>query len=181
MAANICFVHRACDETNRVPSLYLVAGTTGDDRKEIVIGAILLLGLVVFGLQVLFGRQDAGRLYPFLILLTIGPILLSIGLSHSIWFWQGLPLWSQVITVLIIPFLVIAVIRRFLPRSAALDRVQGVAFDTLVYLVTFPIRLLWRSGQFILRRERRPVRLNPRRPVVGGRPPLVNYRERRER
>lgn len=146
-----------------------------------VIGAILLLGLMIFGLQVLFGRQDASKIYPFLILLIVGPILLSIGLSHSIWFWEGLPLWAQVITFLILPFLLMAVIRRFLPKSAALDRAQGVAFDTLVYIVTFPVRLLWRSGQLILRRERRPARLNPRRPVVGGRPPLVNYRERRER
>lgn len=146
-----------------------------------IIGAILLLGLVVFGLQVLFGRQDAGKIYTFLILLIIGPILLSIGLSHSVWFWEGLPLWAQIIAILILPFLLMAVIRRFLPKSAALDRAQGVAFDTLVYIVTFPVRLLWRSGQHILRRERQPARLNPRRPVVGGRPPLVNYRERRER
>lgn len=146
-----------------------------------IIGAILLLGLVVFGLQVLFGRQDAGKIYTFLILLIIGPILLSIGLSHSVWFWEGLPLWAQIIVILILPFLLMAVIRRFLPKSAALDRAQGVAFDTLIYIVTFPVRLLWRSGQHILRRERRPARLNPRRPVVGGRPPIVNYRERRER
>ena len=146
-----------------------------------IIGAILLLGLVVFGLQVLFGRQDAGKIYTFLILLIIGPILLSIGMSHSVWFWEGLPLWAQIIVILILPFLLMAVIRRFLPKSAALDRAQGVAFDTLVYIVTFPVRLIWRSGQFILRRERRPAQLNPRRPVVGGRPPLVNYRERRER
>lgn len=145
------------------------------------IGAILLLGLAIFGLQVLFGRQDAGKIYPFLILLIVGPILLSIGLSHSVWFWEGLPLWGQILTLVILPFLLVAVIRRFLPKSAALDRGLGAAFDTLVYVVTFPIRLIWRSGQFILRRERRLARLNPRRPVVGGRPPLLNYRERRER
>lgn len=146
-----------------------------------ILGMILLLGLAVFGLQVLFGRQDSGKIYPFLILLIAGPILLSIGLSHSLWFWDGLPLWAQVIVIIILPFLVMAVIRRFLPKSAALDRVQAVAFDTLVYIVTFPIRLLWRSGQLVLRRERRPARLNIDRPVVGGRPPLINYRERRER
>jgi len=147
----------------------------------VFIGVILLLGFAVFGLQVLFGRQDAAKIYPFLILLIIGPILLSIGLSHSVWFWERLPLWAQIVTVLILPFLLMAVIRRFVPRSAALDRAQGVAFDTIVYIVTFPVRLIWRSAQFILRRERRPARLNPRRPVVGGRPPLVNYRERRDR
>lgn len=146
-----------------------------------ILGAILLIGLVVFGLQVLFGRQDAGKIYPFLILLIVGPILLSIGLSHAVWFWDGLPLWGQVVTILALPFLLMAVIRRFLPRSSALDRAIGVAFDTVVYLVTFPVRLLWRSGQHVLRHERRPARLNPRRPVVGGRPPLMNYRERRER
>ncbi len=146
-----------------------------------IVGAILLLGLAIFGLQVLFGRQDAGKIYPFLILLIVGPILLSIGLSHSIWFWDRLPLWAQVITVILLPFILLAVLRRFLPKSAAFDRVQAVAFDTLVYVVTFPVRLLWRSGQFILRRERRPARLNPRRPVVGGRPPLLNYRERNDR
>lgn len=146
-----------------------------------ILGGILLLGLVIFGLQVLFGRQDASKIYPFLILLIVGPILLSIGLSHSIWFWEGLPLWAQVVTIVILPFLVMAVIRRFLPKSAALDRLQGAAFDTLVYMVTFPVRLLWRSAQLVLRRERRPARLNPNRPVVGGRPPLIDPRERPQR
>ncbi len=147
----------------------------------IILSSILLLGLVIFGLQVLFGRQDAGKIYPFMILLIAGPILLSIGLSHSIWFWEGLPFWAQVITIIILPFLVMAVIRRFLPNSALLDRLQGVAFDTLVYIVTFPFRFIWRSARLILRRERRPSRLNPNRPVVGGRPPLINHRERPER
>ncbi len=146
-----------------------------------IIGAILLLGLLVFGLQVLFGRADAGKSYPFLILLIVGPILLSIGLSHSLWLWEGLPLWAQVVTIIALPFLVMAVLRRFLPKSAALDRAQDVAFDMLIYIVTFPIRLVWRSGQLILRRERRAVRLNVNRPAVGGRPPLADYRERGER
>lgn len=146
-----------------------------------MIGAILLLGLMIFALQVLFGRRDAGTIYSFLILLIVGPILLSIGISHSVWFWEGLPVWAQVVSVILLPFLLFAILRRLLPKSPAIDAAQGAIFDTLVYAITFPFRLIWRSGRLVHDRERRRGRLNPYRPVVGGRPPLMRDREERNR
>jgi hypothetical protein len=42
-----------------------------------MLGALLLLAIVVFGLLIMFGRAEPDRYYKFLIFLIIGPILLS--------------------------------------------------------------------------------------------------------
>ncbi len=144
-----------------------------------MIAAILLLAIVIFGLLVMFGQADPSRYYKLLIFLIVGPILLAIGFNHVVWFWLGLPLWAQMISVLLVPFLASSLLRLFFPKVRWLEDMQGVIFQTLVYAVTFPFRLLWRAGQIVFQRERHPTRLNPYRPVVGGRPPVV--REGRER
>lgn len=76
-----------------------------------MLGALLLLAIVVFGLLIMFGKAEPDRYYKFLIFLIIGPILLSIGFNHLIWFWLGLPLWAQVIGILLLPFLISATLR----------------------------------------------------------------------
>lgn len=144
-----------------------------------MIGGILLLGIAIFGLMVLFGQGKPENYYKFLIWLIFAPLLLAIGYRHALWFWFGLPLWIQVLSFLLVPFLIGAIFRLLFPKAKWLQAIQAVAFQTLIYAVTFPVRFLWRAGGFFFRRERRQVqRLNPYRPVVGGRPPLQN--ERRE-
>lgn len=143
-----------------------------------MIGGILLLGIAVFGLMVLFGQGKPENYYKFLIWLIFAPLLLAIGYSHALWFWFGLPLWMQLLSVLLVPFFVSAILRLMLPKAKWLQGLQTAVFQTLIYAVTFPFRFVWRAGQFFFQRERRAQRLNPYRPVVGGRPPLQN--ERRE-
>jgi hypothetical protein len=143
-----------------------------------MLGALLLLAIVVFGLLIMFGRAEPDRYYKFLIFLIIGPILLSIGFNHLVWFWLGLPLWAQVIGILLLPFFFSAILRIVFPNAKWLQQTQAILFQTLVYLVTFPVRLLWRAGRLIFERERNAVRLNPYNPVVGGRAPVIRERER---
>lgn len=143
-----------------------------------MIGGILLLIIAVFGISIMFGKGKVGNYYKFLIWLIFAPLLLAIGYNHALWFWLGLPLWMQVLSLLLVPFFVSAVLRLMFPKAKWLQALQTAIFQTLIYVVTFPFRFLWRAGQFFFERERPPQRLNPYRPVVGGRPPLQN--ERRE-
>lgn len=143
-----------------------------------MIGGILLLIIAVFGISIMFGKGKLENYYKFLIWLIFAPVLLAIGYNHVLWFWMGLPVWIQIFSILLVPFFAAAILRLMFPKAKWLQALQTTVFQTLIYAVTFPLRFVWRAGQFFFSRERRPQRLNPYRPVVGGRAPLQN--ERRE-
>ncbi|HSK70190.1 MAG TPA: hypothetical protein VK892_00740 [Pyrinomonadaceae bacterium] len=144
-----------------------------------MIGGILLLGIAIFRLMVLFGKGKPKNYYKFLIWLIFAPLLLAIGYNHALWSWLGLPPWIQILSILLVPFFVSAILKLMFPKARWLQALQTAIFQTLIYAATFPFRFLWRAGQFFFERERRPAqRLNPYRPMVGARPPLQN--ERRE-
>ena len=139
--------------------------------------AILMLGIAIFGLLMIFGRADVNRFYKLVIFLITGPILLGIALSHIEWFWGGLPAWGRIAAILATPFLFAAVLKSLFPGNPFIGRTLTVLFDALVYIVTFPVRLLWRSGRYVARREGHQLRLDQRRSVVGGRPPIMRRHE----
>jgi FlaA1/EpsC-like NDP-sugar epimerase len=141
-----------------------------------MVGGILLLGIAIFGLMVLFGKGKPENYYQFLIWLIFAPVLLAIGYNHALWFYFGLSLWMQILSVLLIPFLTATILKLLFPKAKWLQALLTTIFQTLIYAFTLPFRFLWRAGQFFFQRERRPQRLNPYRPVVGGRPPLQNER-----
>lgn len=143
-----------------------------------MVGGILLLAIVIFSISIIFGFGKVENYYKSLVWLIFAPLLLAIGYNHALWFWFQLPLWMQILSILLVPFLVSAVLRLLFPKAKWLQDLQAVVFQTLIYVVTFPLRFVWRTGQFIFQRERRAQRLNPHRPIIGGRPPLQN--ERRE-
>lgn len=142
-----------------------------------MIGGGLLLAMAIFGLQVLFGKKPDDY-YRFLVWLIFAPILFAIGCNHLVWVWFDLPLWMRIFSVLLIPFLVSLVFRLMFPKAKWFQVLQTAFFQVLIFAATFPFRFLWRASQFFVQRERRSQRLDPYRPVVGGRPPLRN--ERRE-
>ena len=144
---------------------------------QALVSGILLIAVLVFGLSIMFGKAEPDRFYKLLISLIIGPILLSIGFNHLVWFWGGLPLWTQVIAILLLPFLISAILRTVFPNAKWLQQTQAVLFQTLVYLITFPLRLLWRGGRLLFERERHGERLNPYNPVAGGRAPVIRERK----
>lgn len=141
-----------------------------------MIGGILLLAIAVFGIRILFGQGKPESYYKFLIWLIFAPVLLAIGYHHALWFWLGLPLLMQVLCILLIPFIFSAILKLMFPKAKWLQDLQSVLFQSLIYIVTFPLRFLWRAGQFFFQRERPPQRLNPHRSVIGARPPLQNER-----
>lgn len=141
-----------------------------------MIGGILLLAIVIFGISIMFGKGKVENFYKFLVWLIVAPFLLAIGYNHLVWFWLNLPLWIQILSVLLIPFFVSAILKLMFPKAKWLNNLQAAVFQALIYIVTFPIRFLWRAGQFLFERERRTQRLNPYHPVVGTRPPLQNER-----
>lgn len=145
-------------------------------RWVYMIGGILLLAIAVFGLMVLFGKGQVENYFQFLIWLIFAPVLLAIGYNHAFWFWYGLPVWIQILSILLIPFFVSASLRILFPKAKWIQSLQTAIFQTLIYAVTFPFRLFWRGGQFFFQRERRTQRLNPYRSVIGGGPPLQNER-----
>lgn len=145
-----------------------------------MIGGILLIGLVIFGLTVLFGKNKPDKMYQFIIWLIFSPVLIGIAYSHLWYLWSNCPWWLQLIFILTLPLLTPFVLRVMFPNSRWLQELNYHVFQFFIYFVTFPFRLIWRSTQFTLGQERRNQRLNPYRPVVGGRPPLAtNNRENR--
>ncbi|MGI8467325.1 MAG: hypothetical protein ACR2N3_02625 [Pyrinomonadaceae bacterium] len=143
-----------------------------------MVGEILLLAIAILGISILSGKGKAENYYKFLIWLILAPILSAIGFNYVSRFWYGLPLWMQVLCFLLVPFIFSALLRLICPKTKWLQGLQTVIFQTLIYVVTFPLRFLWRLSRFFLQQERRAQKLNPYRPVVGGRPPIQN--ERRE-
>lgn len=146
-----------------------------------MVGGILLLGIAIFGLLIMFGKARAEQFYKFIIFLILGPVLLGVGINHVLWFWYGMPLWSQILSILLAPFLLSALLQLLLPKAAWLGRLQAVLFESFVYAAAFPFRLLWRSVKFAFNQERQQTKLNPNRPVVGGRPPMRTEGEKRDR
>lgn len=139
-----------------------------------MVGGILLLVIVIFGISLMFGKGKVENYFKFLIWLIVTPILISIGFNHFLWFWYDLPFWTQISLILVLPFLVSALLRAMFPKAKWLQVLQTTIFQTLIYIVAFPFRLVWRTGRLISQKESQTVRLNPYPPVVGGRPPLQN-------
>jgi hypothetical protein len=143
-----------------------------------MVGGILLLTIAVFGILIMFGKAKPETFYQFVIFLIFAPVLLTIGVNQILWLWYGLPLWAQVLCILLLPFLLSVLLRRLLPKAKWLQSLQTVVFQALIYFVTFPFRFIWRAGQFFFRREHQTQQLNPYRPVVGGKPPVRNDRRK---
>jgi hypothetical protein len=144
-----------------------------------MVAGILLLGLAIFGLCWLFGFGKPERLVKFVVWLTFGPILLGVFFGEWSSFYSGLPWYAQVMFLTALPFAILFGFRLFFPQSTLIRGTIDFAWSFLVFWVTFPIRLIWRSGRHVSERERNRTRLQRYRPAVGGRPPLRNDPEGR--
>lgn len=143
-----------------------------------MIGGILLLALGVFGLSWLFGFGKPERFVKFIVWLLVGPVLLGLLYSEWLSFYFDLPIIAKAVLLIAIPFLLLFALRLFFPNSPQIRSICDFLWNLLVFLLTFPIRLFWRSGRRISDGERNRIRLQRYRPTVGGRPPLRNDRER---
>lgn len=141
-----------------------------------MIGGLVLLAVAVFGIMVLFGKAKPEGLFKFAVILIFAPVALSVGYYHALWFWRGLPLWLQILSLFLIPFLTASALRLMFPKVRWLHGLQAIIFQALIYAVTFPFRFLWRASRFFFDRERNTPRLDPYRPVVGAKPPVQNER-----
>lgn len=139
-----------------------------------------MLAIVLFGLSVLFGKGKIDDYNKFLIWLIIAPVLLSIGLNHVLWLWYGLPPWVQVLTVFLAPFLIMVVLCYLFPKAKWLSGLFEVVFQFLIYLITFPVRFVWRAWSFFLQKERHISQIESHRAVVGSRPPLKDQNEQKK-
>jgi len=138
-----------------------------------MIGSLLLLSIVVFGLRILFGQGKIENYLNFLMWLIFAPVLLAIGYNHVLWFWFGLSIWIKVLCFLVAPFLVSAVLHVMLPKAKWLQTLEATVFRFSLSLAAFPFRFLWRIGRLVLEAERPAVKLDPHRPAVGNAPPLI--------
>lgn len=144
-----------------------------------MIGGFLLLAIAVFGLSVLFGKGKIEDYLKFAVWLIFAPVLFAIGINHVEWLWLGLPLWMQVLTVLLAPFFAMGVLLYFFPKAKWLRGLLEAVFQFLIYLITFPVRLVWRAGKFLLQKERSVSQLDSHKAVVGSKPPLKDQQHRR--
>lgn len=143
-----------------------------------MIGGTLLIALVIFGLSWLFGFGKPDRLVKFIIWLIFGPLLL--GLFYNEWFSfsSDLPWLARIGLIIGVPFFALFALRMLLPNSRAIRIVIDFIWDLLIFLLTFPFRIVWRSSRQIADRERNRIRWQRIRPTVGGRPPLRNPERR---
>lgn len=141
---------------------------------------ILLLAVIIFGFSLMLGKGKIENFFKFLILLLIAPVLITFGIDYLRCSYNSLPLWMQIISILLIPLLLLALLRLAFPKVGGLQKLQTLIFEALVFAFTFPFRFLWRSGRFIFQKEGRTTRLNPHRAAVGNKPPVVNRFKRRE-
>lgn len=130
------------------------------------------MAIAIFGLNVLFGKGKIEDYFKFVVWLIFAPVLLAVGINHVEWFWLGLPLWAQVLTVLFAPFFIMAVLHHLFPKAKWLRGLFEAVFQSLIYFITFPVRFVWRAGEFFLQKERRISQLDSRRAAVGSKPPL---------
>lgn len=144
-----------------------------------MLSGVLILAVIVLGFCIMLGVK-AEKLNKLVLWLIVAPLFIDVAYISSIWAWQCAPLWMQILSALLIPFFILALLKMVLPTAKWLQTLQELFFQTLIYAVTFPFRFLWRAGRFLLQRERRAVQLNPHRPAVGNRPPIINGRDRRE-
>lgn len=143
-----------------------------------MISGILLIALVVFGLSWLFGFGKPERFVKFIVWLLFGPVLLGLLYTEWLSFYFDMPLMAKAVLLIAIPFLLLFALRLFFPNSPQIRTITDFIWSLLVFLLTFPARLFWRSGRQISDRESNRIRLQRYRPAVGGRPPLRNDRER---
>lgn len=144
-----------------------------------MITGILLLALVIFGLSWLFGFGRPDRLVKFIIWLLLGPLLLGLFYNEWLNFYLELPLIGQVIIIVAVPFFLLFALRVLFPASSGVSATTNVLWDLVVFIFTFPARLVWRSGRHITDKERNRIRLQRNRPEVGRQPPLAqNHRNR---
>jgi hypothetical protein len=143
-----------------------------------MLGTLLILAIIVFGFNLMLGGKTE-NLPKILLWLVIAPVLVMFAYCNLIWAWQSAPVWVQILSILLVPFFIAALLRAMFPKAKSLQTLLAVIFQALIYLVAFPVRLLWRTSRFVFQRERQAVRLNPYRPAVGNRPPVINEREGR--
>ena len=127
-----------------------------------MIGGILLIALVVFGLSWLFGFGKPERFVKFIVWLLFGPVLLGLLYSEWLGFYFDLPLIAKAILLIAIPFLLLFALRLFFPNSPQIRSITDFIWSLLVFLLTFPVRLFWRSGRQISDREQsNPLAASP--------------------
>ena len=131
----------------------------------------------MFGVAVLFGKARAETFYTFIVFLIVAPVLAAIAWNHALWFYDGLPWWAQITCMILIPFLVLPGLHAVLPKGNWIHAVVESLFDALAFLIALPFRVLFRTTR-LLAKERRNVRLDPFRPAVGSRPPIVEQGKR---
>jgi hypothetical protein len=142
-------------------------------------GGVLLLALVVFGLSWLFGFGKPERFVKFIVWLIFGPVLLGLLYSEWLSFYSDATFLVKVIIWVGVLFVILLSLRFLFPSSPYFRRMSETIWDFVVFFLTFPFRLIWRSGRQVSEGERNRARLQRYRPAVGGRPPLRNDLEGR--
>ena len=96
-----------------------------------MIGGILLIALVVFGLSWLFGFGKPERFVKFIIWLIFGPLLL--GLLYGEWrgFYFDLPLVAKAALLIAIPFILLCALRLFFPNSPQIRSICDFIWNLL--------------------------------------------------
>lgn len=142
-----------------------------------MLAGILLISLVAVGLCWMFGFGRPERLVKFLAWLTFGPLLLGLFVNEWTSYYYEQSWFVRIALLAAVPFLILFLIRFLFSDSRFVKAATDYVWELLIFGMTFPVRLLWRSGLQISEREGNRIRLQRYRPVIGGRPPFRNDRD----
>ncbi|MFN2512716.1 MAG: hypothetical protein ABR568_15005 [Pyrinomonadaceae bacterium] len=131
---------------------------------------ILVLLVALVGLNFIFGEFKTERLTRLLIWLVLAPLAVCLAQGFIYGAYSQLTPTARLLLLILLPFVLLSLLRSAFPSSRA---VTDAVLNALVYLLTLPVRILWRSLRLVMERERHRIDLS-RTPVVVGRRPQQN-------
>jgi hypothetical protein len=129
--------------------------------------SILVLLVALVGLSFIFGGFKSERLTRLLMWLALAPLAVCLVQGFIYGAYAHLSPTARLLLLILSPFVLLVLLRSLFPSSRVFT---DALLNTLVYLLTLPVRILWRSLRLIMERERHRIDLS-RTPVVVGRRP----------
>jgi hypothetical protein len=118
------------------------------------------------------GLVQPKRLATVLGWLIVAPLIFCVVFGNLESLYVSLSPAEQMLALALLPIVMGFLLRFMFPKSVLVRTVSSLIFDLLVFVVTFPLRFLWRSIRLIAQRERQETHLAHTPVVVGQRPQL---------
>lgn len=118
-----------------------------------MITLLLVIGLLIFGIKVMTGKASiTEKALKFLGLMIFGPVLVMVAGNHLGWLFIQLPLPSQIVIVLVSPFVLLGIISALFPKSKLLKSLRS----GLATCIKYPFQLIGQGIRGLINYIRTP-------------------------